>query len=90
MTKEQCIFFASCVDFGSYNQRAVDALEKAVDDAIDISAKTFFQHVSFPEIRDMLGYASHPSRGLTLSQDWHISYQRTKLVGFRSYLLCHS
>jgi hypothetical protein len=64
-----------------------------VDGAIDITRRTFLQHVDRDDLAAMesaLGYADHPSRGLTMAADWHVSYHRSKYRGRRCYYFRHS
>ena len=59
-----------------------------VDEAIDITLCTFRKHcVGFAEIATQLGYAQDSRKGLTIAQDWHVSYHRSKYNGERCYFL---
>jgi len=64
-----------------------------VDAAIEVSRRTFLKHVDHESLRELaasMGYADHPSRGLTLAGDWHVTYHRSKFRGRRCYYLRHS
>ena len=84
------IYLRNCV---SWPEDDIDNLSKMIDDATDITRSTFLKHVnraSLKEIEQMLGYSEHPSQGLTMAGDWHVSYHRSKLNGKRVYYFRHS
>ena len=85
-------FYSNCV---SWPEDAFldGGLSDMIDNAIDISRKTFLNHVDNSELSDIaegFGYAKHPSQGLTMAGDWHISYHRSKLHGKRVYYFRYS
>ena len=83
-------YFNNCV---SWPKNKVNALLEMVDNAIEISRKTFIKHVSYDDLMELgrgLGYSDHHKQGLTMAQDWYISYHRGKLEGQRVYFLKHS
>jgi hypothetical protein len=84
-------FYSVCV---SWPKRDVDeGLIPMIDNAIDITRRTFLKHVNreeMKEIEQQLGYASHKSKGLTMADDWHISYHRSKLHGKTVYFFTWS
>ena len=83
-------FYSSCV---STPESEVPTLHRMIDDAIDITRKTFLQHVNRPEFAEMeleMGYCAHPSQGLTMAADWHVSYHRSHWKGVRCYYFRHS
>ena len=64
-----------------------------IDNATDITRRTFLKYVDDSELADItenLGSCWHHSQGLTMSQDWAVSYHRSKLHGKRVYYFCHS
>ena len=66
----------------------VDALIECIDNAIDITRRTFLRHVSKDRLddhADSMGYETHPSRGLTMAADWHITYHRSRFKGKLCY-----
>ncbi|NCC33545.1 MAG: hypothetical protein EOM24_16245 [Chloroflexia bacterium] len=78
-------FYRTCV---GWPRQDADNLSKMVDEARDITRNTFLSHVDKEELSGIeieLGYVSHPSRGLTMANDWHVSYHRSKLHGKRVY-----
>ena len=69
------------------------AIQDMVDRCIDVSRRTFLKHVDREDLAALesaLGYADHPSRGLTMAADWHVSYHRSKYRGRLCYYLRHS
>lgn len=72
-------------------------IEDMVDNARDISRRTFLRYVDRAglfEIEVGLGYATHPSRGLTMAGDWHVSYHKSRYQGrpcvyFRQSMIEH-
>lgn len=83
-------FYCDCV---SWPAGKVNALTTMVDDSIEVTRSTFMRHVDLADLKDLevrLGYALHSSQGLTMAGDWHVSYHRSKLNGFRVYYLRHS
>lgn len=73
-------FFSSCTGWPI----AVQHLNNAINDARDISRRTFLKYVN-PEqmqrIERELNYERDARHGLTMANDWHVSYHKTKLLG---------
>ena len=70
-----------------------EALIDMIDGERDITRKTFLRHVDREQMADLeesLGYASHPSAGLTMAADWHVTYHKGTYKGRRAYWLCWS
>ena len=68
-------------------------LSDMIDNAIDITRKTFLKYTSRAELQNIewnLGYAYHPKQGLTMAGDWHVSYHRSRLHGKRVYFFRQS
>lgn len=78
------MFLMNCV---SCPEDEVPELHRMINEALDISRETFMKHCgeSAREIFKDLGYASHPSQGLTAAGDQYISYHRDKWYGKRCY-----
>lgn len=69
----------------------VPALHAMIDRSRAVSYRTFRRRCpDLPEIADQLGYARHPSRGLTLSRDWYVGYYRSRFRGQPCYYMTHS
>ncbi len=69
------------------NARGCD-IEAMTDSAMDVSRRTFLRHVDQVELASVsagLGYELHPSRGLTMGNDAHVTYHRSKYRGRRCY-----
>lgn len=82
------LYYRCCVDWPKHDVRSEGGLCTMIDNAIDISRKTFLQHVdrdALSEVEARLGYEKHPSQGLTMAGDYHVSYHRSKLHGSRVY-----
>jgi hypothetical protein len=73
--KEQATLVARCTDEQTWLHRA--RLEALYDDDREITAETFFRHVSLQEVSECLGYAFAPQKGLHLKDDYHVSYHRS-------------
>lgn len=77
-----CEYLTNCVNSDGKSIRAM------VDTAITISRRTFMQNVNQESVRELeasFGYASHHKQGLTMAQDWHVSYHRSKYRGRLCY-----
>ena len=64
-----------------------------VDNNIRISRRTFLKNVGIDnvkELEDRLGYWSHHRKGMTMAQDYHVSYHRAKYEGETVYYVRHS
>ena len=83
-------FHCSCVN---WPLSEVKHLSQMIDDNIDITRSTFMSHVSKDDmdyLEQQLCYAKKKSDGLTMKDDWHVSYHRSKLKGERVYYFRHS
>lgn len=81
-------YYTNCVGWPAHDVHRKGGLIDMVDQARDITRATFLRHVSLEELREIelqLGYAAHPSQGLTMAGDWHVSYHRSKLHGKTVY-----
>ena len=86
-------YFNNCVGWDSKDVFAPMGLSEMIDNSIDISRKTFLRHVNNEEIKEMaenMGYAAHYKNGLTMANDYAVSYHRSKLHGKRVYYFRHS
>lgn len=78
-----------------YRTCCVNATGRDINDMVDacrdISYRTFRRHCEGVDAWAVgMGYAAHPSRGLTLSADWHVSYHKSRYRGKPCYYLRHS
>jgi len=86
-------YYKSCADFSLHEANKEGGLIDMIDNAIDITRETFLKHVNRDSLRDVeasLGYEPHPSQGLTMAGDYHVSYHRGKLYGKVAYFFNHS
>jgi hypothetical protein len=75
-----------------YAQCCVDgeaeALTAMMDQATDVTYRTMFRHcIDLLDWAKSHGYETDSRRGLTLRQDWAVSYHRSKFKGLRCYYL---
>ena len=83
----------NCVNWPAQDVHAGGGLGDMIDSSLDVSRKTFLQHVdreSLHNLEETLGYEKHPKQGLTMAGDLHVSYHRSKLHGETVYYLKHS
>jgi len=86
-------YYTNCVGWPAHDVDRKGGLRDMIDQATDITRDAFLRHVSLEELREIeqqLGYAAHPSQGLTMAGDWHVSYHRSKLHGKTVYYFCWS
>jgi hypothetical protein len=83
-------FYRTCVE---WPREEVDYLIEMIDMATDITRDTFVRHVNKLDLNafeHQMGYDDHWKKGLTMSQDWAVSYHRSYLKGERVYYFRHS
>ena len=83
----------NCVNWPATDVHAEGGLVDMIDSSLDVSRKTFLQHVdreSLQDLEEQLGYEKHPKQGLTMAGDYCVSYHRSKLHGETVYYLKHS
>lgn len=86
-------YFNNCVNWNRGDVHREGGLCDMIDQAIDISRRTFLRHVDRDNVRELeagLGYEQHPARGLTMAGDYAVSYHRSKLHGERVYYFTQS
>jgi len=72
------VFITRCVE-----ARASDMMDME-DRARAITRRTFLKYVDRDVLKVWevaLGYASHPSQGLTMAGDWHVTYYKSTYRG---------
>ncbi len=90
---QQYKYYNNCVSWPRRDVHAEGGLSDMIDDAIEITRKTFLNHVDRNEMEYLeisLGYSKHHSQGLTMAGDWHVSYHRSRLHGKRAYYFNNS
>ena len=78
-------FHRSCVD---WPRGQVNALSQMIDDSRSISRETFCRNVDATDRKNIeahCGYALHPSLGLMMAGDYHVTYWSSRLWGLPAY-----
>jgi hypothetical protein len=73
-------FFSNCVGW----PLPVPELQEMIDTSKTISRATFLKHVDpeqMKQLEEELGYTRDPRQGLTMAQDYHVSYEKSTLRG---------
>jgi len=81
------------VDFSVVEANKPDGLISMIDNSIEITRRTFLSKVDrdeFENLTSRLGYSLHLKWGLTMKDDFHVTYHRSKLRGERVYYFRHS
>lgn len=81
-------FYCSCDQWPRHDVHRKGGLVDLIDAAQFITRRTFLKHISHEQLQEKaveLGYALHPSQGLTMAGDWHIQYFHSVLHGQRVY-----
>lgn len=82
-----------CVSWPAHDVEAEGGLNDMIDRGTEITRRTFLKHVSKEALGDLeerLGYQAHPSMGMTMAGDCHVTYWRSVLHGQRIYYFVHS
>ena len=62
-----------------------------VDQAVEVSYGTVLRHCTdLLQWAGEMGYDRRSNQGLTLKNDWHVSYHKSRYQGYRCYYVCHS
>lgn len=81
-------YLRSCVDWPDNDVHTEGGLRDLIDASQVITRRTFLRRVDRDDLRKLerqLGYAGHPSQGLTMAADWHITYFRSQWHGQTVY-----
>lgn len=66
-------------------------IDEMIDRSIEITYKTFISKVDINELKKLFPfYDQRSDQGLTLKNDWSVSYHRSKYKGECCYYICHS
>lgn len=80
--KDYC-YSHCCVDVGP---RAVATLQRMINDARGVTYETVRRHcVGLLSWAEQHGYERHAARGLTLKDDGHVGYYKSRWNGQRCY-----
>lgn len=78
-------YYKSCID---HQTNEVPALSKMVDDARDVTLETVQRNcIGLEEWARDQGYERDKRHGLTLAQDWAVSFHRSRYNGARCYYI---
>lgn len=86
-------YMNSCVNWPQHDVSAEGGLSDMVDQSRDVSRSTFLKYVDQTDLHELeaaLGYTRSPKQGLTMADDYHVSYHRSKLHDETVYFLKHS
>ncbi|URC15332.1 hypothetical protein GD1_208 [Paraglaciecola Antarctic GD virus 1] len=86
-------YFCNCVGWDPKDVHNEGGLISLIDSRTSITRKTFVRHTDAKALSDMefgIGYNTHHTVGLTMSQDWHVEYFKSKLHGVLVYGFRHS
>lgn len=86
-------YSCSCVNWPPADVHCAGGLCDLIDDSQKITRRTFLAHVdraARKTVEHVLGYAGHPSGGLTMAGDYHVEYFRSRWHGRRVYGFVHS
>lgn len=82
-------FFNTCVGWDPEDVDVPGGLSDMIhEESTCLTRRTFLKHVDREELAELekgCGYEAHPSQGLTMAGDWHVSYHRSRLHGKRVY-----
>lgn len=79
------VYYTNCIN------STYEAITAMTERARDITYTTLLQHVGIDTLLDTFpGYARYPQQGLTLKNDWHVSYHKSRYEGKRCYYVRHS
>lgn len=81
-------YYCNCVNWPESDVHSDGGLVAMIDSNRDITRQTFLDHVDrddLANLSDQLGYVRHHTQGLTMAQDWAISYHKSKLHGKTVY-----
>lgn len=80
------IYACSCVDCSDGR-----FITRMVDEAVDVTYETVLKHCrGLLEWAEQKGYFRHPQQGLTLKNDRHVTYHRSRFKGLPCYYVCWS
>ena len=85
-------YYASCVTWPE-DPYADGGLIDMIDGSIQVARRTLLRAVGEDNLRELeasLGYARWWRQGMTMAQDHHVTYHRSKLYEERVYYVKHS
>ncbi len=84
-------YYTNCTNWPERDVDRQGGLRDLINDRVQITRQTFLKYVNREELKQLeqdLGYVCHKSRGLTMANDFHVEYFRSKhhgkiVYGFR-------
>jgi len=67
-----------------------ELIDDMVDNSTEITAETFFKHVSLKEVNDMFGYTLNSKQLNSIKKDYHVAYFKGTYDNQKCYYLVHS
>jgi len=67
-----------------------EAINDMVERATNITYDTFKKYVDIREVSKQFGYEMDKRKGLTLKNDWAVSFYKSVFNGHPCYYMCHS
>jgi len=83
-------YLCSCI---TCPEKDLSALQKCIDDAKEISRRTFLYRVPHKDLQEhayALGYARHHTQGMTMAADSYVKYYRSTFKGELCYFFVWS
>jgi len=81
---KQYVYETSCIECGG----RVEALNKMIEEAVDVNYSTMLRNCH--ELiwwAEQKGYRRNANHGLTLKDDWHVSFHRSTFEGKQCYFV---
>ncbi len=91
--KQKLRYLRCCIDWPRNDVHVEGGLCDMIDEALGITRRTFLLHTDRDDrirLERGLGYEADARRGLTINQDFLVSYHRSRLHGKRVYYLRNS
>lgn len=86
--EKKFVYLINCLGYSSAT--AGQDIQEMINGSCQVTRKTFLRHVHLGLVLEALGYVKHPSQGLTMAGDAHISYHKGTFAGIPAYYLTWS
>jgi hypothetical protein len=83
-------FYSNCV---TWPRAYVGELMDMVDNARDITRRTFLRNVGYENVKPLelaTYHELHWKQGMTMASNWSVTYHKSKLCGRTVYYFCYS